>query len=68
MPTNKSQSKPTSAPADGRIAGCQSDHAGPCRGDLWICRKCGTTVCYQEGSDDLPDLCDACWRKAKGAG
>ena len=46
-----------------RMAGCQSTHPGPCYGELWQCSACGKTICYVEGSDDHPELCDDCWVK-----
>jgi hypothetical protein len=46
-----------------RMAGCQSTHSGPCYGELWQCASCGKIVCYAEGSDNHPELCDDCWRK-----
>jgi len=48
---------PTGAP----MAGCQSTHPGPCYGELWSCAVCAKIVCFAEGSDDHPELCDACW-------
>jgi len=45
----------------GRITGCQSTNHDQCYGDLWQCAKCGKTVCYAEGTDDDPELCDDCW-------
>jgi hypothetical protein len=48
-------------------AGCQSRHSGPCYGELWQCASCGKTVCYAEGSDNHPELCDDCWCKQYGA-
>jgi len=50
-----------------RMAGCQSTHPGPCYGELWQCAACGKTVCYAEGTDDHPELCDDCWCKRYGA-
>jgi hypothetical protein len=47
----------------GRMPGCQSTHAGPCYGELWQCAACGKIVCFAEGSDNHPELCDACWCK-----
>jgi hypothetical protein len=52
--------------ANGRFPGCQSTHAGPCYGELWQCEGCGKTVCFAEGSDNHPELCDACWVKQYG--
>jgi hypothetical protein len=51
---------------DGRIPGCQSTHVGPCYGELWQCATCDKTVCFAEGSDNHPELCDACWVKSYG--
>ena len=45
----------------GRILGCQSKNHTQCRGELWICKCCGKRVCWEEGSADLPELCDNCW-------
>jgi hypothetical protein len=45
----------------GRIFGCQSSNHSLCRGELWICERCGKRICYEEGSNDLPDICDDCW-------
>lgn len=47
----------------GRIPGCQSAHAGPCYGELWQCATCRKTVCFAEGTDNHPELCDECWCK-----
>ena len=49
-----------------RMAGCQSTHPGPCYGELWNCASCGKTVCFAEGSDNHPELCDDCWCKQYG--
>jgi hypothetical protein len=46
-----------------RIPGCQSTNHSECYGELWQCAACGKTVCYAEGTDDHPELCDACWAK-----
>jgi hypothetical protein len=43
--------------------GCQRKHAGPCYGLLWQCAACGKSVCCAEGTDDHPEVCDACWVK-----
>ena len=51
----------------GRLAGCQSTHPGPCSGELWQCAACGKTVCFAEGSDNHPELCDDCWCKRYAA-
>jgi hypothetical protein len=50
----------------GRMPGCQSTHAGPCYGELWQCATCDKTVCFAEGSDNHPELCDDCWVKSYG--
>ena len=50
-----------------RMAGCQSSHPGSCYGELWQCSACGKTVCYAEGSDHHPELCDDCWCQRYGA-
>jgi len=47
--------------ADGRMPGCQSTNHTVCYGELWQCAVCGKTVCYNEGTDDHPELCDDCW-------
>ncbi len=44
-----------------RLRGCQSLNHNVCYGGLWRCGQCGKTVCYAEGIDDDPDLCDDCW-------
>src|SRR5690349_13429275 len=44
-----------------RLRGCQSLNHNVCYGGLWRCGQCGKTVCYAEGTDDDPDLCDDCW-------
>ncbi len=49
-----------------RIPGCQSLNHEECYGELWQCAVCGKRVCYAEGTDNLPDLCDDCWVKAQG--
>jgi hypothetical protein len=51
----------------GRMAGCQSTNHDQCYGELWQCAACGKTVCYAEGTDDHPELCDDCWVKHYGA-
>ena len=43
------------------IRGCQSLNHSECYGELWQCAQCGKTICYAEGTDDDPDLCDDCW-------
>lgn len=45
----------------GRILGCQSKNHTLCRGELWTCERCGKRVCWEEGSADLPEICDDCW-------
>jgi hypothetical protein len=47
--------------APGRMAGCQSTNHDECSGELWQCSACGKTVCYAEGTDNHPELCDDCW-------
>ena len=47
----------------GRIVGCQSTNHTHCYGDLWQCSACRKTVCFAEGTDNQPDLCDDCWVK-----
>lgn len=44
-----------------RMAGCQSTNHTYCYGELWQCAACGKTVCYAEGTDNHPELCDDCW-------
>ena len=46
---------------NGRIPGCQSRNHTECRGELWICERCGKIVCWEEGSTDLIEICDDCW-------
>lgn len=43
------------------IRGCQSLNHSECYGELWQCARCAKTVCYAEGTDNDPDLCDDCW-------
>lgn len=50
----------------GRLPGCHSNHPGPCYGELWCCAACTKTVCYAEGTDNHPELCDSCWVKQYG--
>ena len=45
----------------GRILGCQNKNHASCRGKLWICERCGKRICWEEGSIDLPEICDDCW-------
>ena len=51
---------------DHRLLGCQSTHPGACYGELWQCAACQKTVCFAEGSDNHPELCDDCWCKQYG--
>lgn len=44
-----------------RMRGCQSTNHDQCYGALWQCSACGKLVCYAEGTDDHPELCDDCW-------
>jgi len=44
-----------------RILGCQSTNHAICKGDLWECERCHKIVCWEEGSTDLPEVCDDCW-------
>lgn len=30
-------------------------------GELWQCANCKRSFCFAEGTDDHPELCDACW-------
>jgi hypothetical protein len=50
----------------GRFPDCQSTHTGPCYGEVWQCSTCGKTVCYAEGTDNHPEVCDDCWVKQYG--
>lgn len=43
------------------IPGCQSMNHTECYGELWRCASCGKTICFAEGTDDDPTLCDDCW-------
>lgn len=45
----------------GRMLGCQSKNHTQCKGELWTCERCGIRICWEEGSVDLPELCDNCW-------
>jgi len=45
----------------GRIPGCQSTNHTECYGELWTCENCEKTVCFAEGTDNHPELCDDCW-------
>jgi hypothetical protein len=44
-----------------RIVGCQSTNHMSCKGELWECERCHKIICWEEGSADLPELCDDCW-------
>lgn len=48
---------------EGRLQGCESTNhsADSCYGDLWECASCSKTVCWAEGTDNDPDICDTCW-------
>lgn len=45
----------------GRILGCQSKNHTQCKGEFWICERCGKRICWKEGSENLPGLCNDCW-------
>ena len=45
----------------GRILSYQSKNHALCRGELWTCERCEKRVCWEEGSSDLPEICDDCW-------
>ena len=45
----------------GRILGCQSNNHSQCKGELWTCERCEKRICWEEGSEDLPEICDDCW-------
>ncbi|MGB7876699.1 MAG: hypothetical protein WBL25_20135 [Anaerolineales bacterium] len=51
-----------------RILGCQSDNHSQCREELWICERCGKRICWEEGSEDLPEICDDCWVEVRQIG
>ena len=44
-----------------RLPGCESVNHTLCYGEMWQCSACGKSVCYAEGTDVDPDLCDDCW-------
>jgi hypothetical protein len=44
-----------------RIVGCQSANHAVCKGELWECERCHKIICWEEGSTDLPEICDDCW-------
>jgi len=44
-----------------RILGCESKNHTSCKGELWDCELCHKKVCWEEGTTDLPELCDDCW-------
>lgn len=52
----------------GRILGCQSKNYSHCYGELWTCERCGKRVCWEEGSTDLPEICDDCWVDVRESG
>jgi len=52
----------------GRILGCQSENHTLCKGELWICERCGIRICWEEGSVDLPEICDNCWYDVRELG
>lgn len=35
------------------------------RDEIWVCAGCGKVPGPNEGTDDLPELCDDCWAKAR---
>ena len=49
-----------------RIVGCQSTNHTACRGELWECERCHKIVCWEEGTTDMPELCDDCWCDVNG--
>ena len=44
-----------------RIVGCQSTNHTACRGELWECERCHKIICWEEGTTDMPEICDSCW-------
>lgn len=52
----------------GRIIGCESMNHISCKGELWECERCRKRVCWEEGSIDLIELCDDCWRDVRVLG
>lgn len=54
--------------AGNRIVGCQSTNHNSCKGELWECKRCRKVVCWEEGSTDLIDLCDNCWKEVRVLG
>ena len=44
-----------------RIHGCQSTNHTHCVGELWQCANCSKFICWAEGTDHDPDICDDCW-------
>jgi hypothetical protein len=44
-----------------RIVGCQSNNHTACKGELWECERCHKIICWEEGSTNMPELCDDCW-------
>jgi len=54
--------KPTKIKWEGnKIVGCQSTNHTSCKGELWECERCHKTICWEEGSTDLVNICDDCW-------
>ena len=48
-----------------KMEGCHSAGLHSCYGELWTCTGCGNRFCGAEGSDNMPELCNDCWWKAK---
>lgn len=48
---------------ESKVPGCESTNHDPedCYGELWECSRCGKHVCFAEGTDNHPELCDDCW-------
>ena len=44
-----------------RIPGCESTNHTECYGVLWQCANCSKSICWAEGTDHDPDICDECW-------
>ena len=53
---------------ENRIVGCESKNHTSCKGELWECERCLKKVCWEEGSTDLLELCDDCWRDVRVLG
>jgi hypothetical protein len=45
----------------GRILGCRSKDHTFCKGEIWSCERCRKRVCWEEGSTEMPEICDDCW-------